>query len=122
MEDLKNQESLNGQNVSAVETNERKKCYRCGMLLPVSEFNKSRMAKDGLQCMCRRCQSEVQRERYSKKVAEITSTSGKGLVKVYAHAELAKFHPRELMEELKARGFRWEYMLEPQKKIFYDKI
>ena len=28
----------------------------------------------------------------------------------------------ELMEELKARGFRWEYMLEPQKKIFYDKI
>lgn len=61
MEDLKNQESLNGQNVSAVETIERKKCYRCGMLLPVSEFNNNRKAKDGLQGMCRRCQSEAHR-------------------------------------------------------------
>jgi hypothetical protein len=42
--------------------------------------------------------------------------------KVYTNSELSKFTPRALMAELKARGFRWEYMLEPQKKIMYDKI
>lgn len=42
--------------------------------------------------------------------------------KVYAYPGLAKFTPRQLMEELKARGFRWEYIIEPQRRIMFDKI
>lgn len=42
--------------------------------------------------------------------------------KVSAHPELAKFTPRQLMEELKSRGFKWEYMLEPVRKIMFEKI
>lgn len=53
---------------------------------------------------------------------DMAHTTEHKLIKVYAHPELAKFHPRQLMEELKARGWRWEYMLEPQKKIYFDKI
>ena len=44
------------------------------------------------------------------------------MIKVYSNAELAKFSPRQLMEELKARGFKWDYMLEPQRKIYFEKI
>jgi predicted HTH domain antitoxin len=44
------------------------------------------------------------------------------MIKIYSNVELAKFSPRQLMEELKARGFRWDYMLEPQKKIYFEKI
>jgi hypothetical protein len=44
------------------------------------------------------------------------------MLRVYSDSALAKFTPRQLMAELKARGFRWEYMLEPQKKIYFDKI
>lgn len=44
------------------------------------------------------------------------------LLKVYSSPELAKFTPRQLMHELKARGYKWEYVLEPQMKVMYDKI
>ena len=44
------------------------------------------------------------------------------MAKVYTNPELAKFTPREMMAELKARGFKWEYMLEPQRKVYFDKI
>jgi hypothetical protein len=44
------------------------------------------------------------------------------LLKVFTNPELAKFSPRDLMTEIKARGFKWEYMLEPQKKIMYEKL
>ena len=53
-----------------------------------------------------------------KAEAKITAS----MHKVYAHPELAKFTPRQLMEELKSRGFKWEYMLEPQRKIMFEKI
>lgn len=39
-----------------------------------------------------------------------------------SNPDLEKFTPRQLMEELKSRGFTWDYMLEPQKKIFFNKI
>lgn len=68
------------------------------------------MAKspDGHQPYCKDCRSEMASER-TKKIR---------LSKVYSNPELAKFTPRQLMEELKSRGFRWDYMLEPQKKDY----
>lgn len=116
-----------------------KKCYKCGRLLPKTSFNKNCRTKDGLQGECRECHAETMRAYHLKVAAEkkalktaITtieqtmeqkaSTMEHKLTKVYAHAELSSFTPRQLMEELKARGFRWEYMLEPQRKIYFEKI
>lgn len=56
----------------------------------------------------------------AKTIDKVEKTDSK--IKVYSNADLARFTPRQLMEELKARGFRWDYMLEPQRKIFFDKI
>jgi superfamily II helicase len=35
-----------------------KVCSKCGQELPVSEFNKNKTNKDGLQNMCKRCAKE----------------------------------------------------------------
>lgn len=116
-----------------------KKCYRCGRLLPKTSFNKNCRAKDGLQGECRECHAETMKAYHIKKAKEIkavrnaiatseqameqkTAMMEHKLTKVYAHAGLSSFTPRQMMEELKARGFRWEYMLEPQRKIYFEKI
>lgn len=42
-----------------------KVCRECGRELPISEFNKRRTAKDGLQDRCRDCFSAYNRRRYA---------------------------------------------------------
>lgn len=42
-----------------------KRCAKCGRELPVSEFNKKRNSRDGLQDTCRKCFSDYNRERYA---------------------------------------------------------
>lgn len=93
-------------------TTTTKKCKRCGRELPIESFHKMAKSPDGHQPYCKDCRSEMASERTKKK----------RLSKVYSNPELAKFTPRQLMEELKSRGFRWDYMLEPQKRIMFDKI
>lgn len=106
-----------------------KKCAKCGNEYPVTEFYKNNKHKDGLQSYCKRCQNEVSTEsarRFSAKkksvIDKIETAEHTTLFKVYGNPKLAEFTPRELMVELKSRGFRWEYMLEPQRKIMYDKL
>lgn len=100
-----------------MEENVTKVCNKCGRELPIEAFSKKTKSKDGLQDMCKECQSAYNREHLLKKKAEAHK-----MIPVYTNPELAKFHPRELMAELKARGFRWEYMLEPQRKIMWEKV
>lgn len=111
-----------------------KKCAKCGMELPTSNFCKQTKSRDGLHSYCKECNKRLAKASYHKNkeqknamealnhTVQVQNASGVTMTKVYAHAELAKFTPRQLMEELKARGFRWEYMLEPQRKIMFDKI
>ena len=35
---------------------------------------------------------------------------------------LAKFHPRELLAELKARGYEWVKMYAPRQEVLYSKV
>jgi hypothetical protein len=104
-----------------------KYCKRCNQEKPVSEFNRQARRKDGLQFYCKECQHGMNHKGYhNRKKAEvkrtIISVDEKNLVKVYAHPELAKFTPRQLMEELKSRGFTWTSMYEPRREIKFEKI
>lgn len=98
-------------------SNDVKLCSHCKKILPIHHFCK---LGNGYQSWCKECK----KERYhSKKNTEYkTKDKNEHIHKVYAHLELAKFTPRQLMEELKSRGFKWDYMLEPQRKIMFDKI
>lgn len=100
-----------------------KRCAKCGRELPVENFYKSRRASDGLQSYCKECHASTSTE-YQRacRKKEKEATEHTTLLKVYGNPKLAEFTPRELMVELKARGFRWEYMIEPQRRIMYDKL
>lgn len=96
---------------------ETKVCNKCGRELPKESFNKRNASKDGLQDYCKDCMRVLNKARWER-----IKDKEDNLHKVYSNPDLARFTPRELMAELKARGFKWEYMLEPQKRIMYDKI
>lgn len=121
------------------ETVRTKKCPKCGRELPTTEFYTNIRNKDGFQDRCKDCQREWNREYQRKKAEErkkatlnnedkietekvVIDAKEHTMAKVYSEPELAKFTPRQLMQELKARGYRWEYMLEPQRKVYFDKI
>lgn len=71
-----------------------KKCSKCGRELPVSEFYvKKKGAADGLQAWCKRCQKERVRTNYTNKPC---------------NPDLAQFTPRQLIEELRHRGYTGE--------------
>lgn len=82
-----------------------KRCNRCGRELDESEFYKHKRAKDGLQPYCKQCQKELQRmsiKAIMPRLKEPQIREGK------TNPELAQFTPRQLMEELKARGYTGE--------------
>lgn len=103
----------------------KKKCPTCGRELPVSEFSKNPHCKDGLFAICKECARASHKKAVGKtggKPADVYSgvkTADKvvheaaqaGFVlssakKVWYKAELASVSNRDLIEELKARGFK----------------
>jgi hypothetical protein len=89
-----------------------KVCRKCGRELPLSEFHKKSSAKDGLQPFCKECSNKMasecaKRSREKKKAQKIENerVEFEKKYKIYTNKELAKFTPRELILELKARGY-----------------
>ena len=80
---------------------ETKICKKCGKELPVDKFYKNKSQKDGFGYYCKDCVNAYK----SSKKANAKGGGGK-LTKVFANPGLAKFKPRELIEELKARGYK----------------
>lgn len=83
-----------------------KRCSKCGRELPVSEFNKRARSADGLQSYCRECIQKYNNER--PKTWGVTSQNTNKLNKIYFSEKLAGFTPRELIAELRARGYNGE--------------
>lgn len=48
-----------------------KRCSKCGRILPITEFNKSKSMKDGRFCYCKDCSKELKKAYYAKHRGEI---------------------------------------------------
>lgn len=85
--------------MTLMEATEFVKCTKCGNKYPLSQFPIDARAKTGHRTICRDCFNAQQRERYAKKKQKKEETP------------LSKFTSRELILELRARGYRGELVL-----------
>lgn len=100
-----------------------KKCSKCGGEFEKEMFYVNNKNNDGLDNYCKECRKAMNKLNLQKRIERSKDISdAQTLLKVYSSPELAKFTPRQLMQELKSRGYKWEYMLEPQRKVMFDKI
>lgn len=89
-----------------------KVCAKCKRELPVTEFHRNKATKDGLQSHCKECAKHY----------DANKKQQKKLLPVYTNPELSKFQPRDLLAELKARGYEWEKMYAPRQEVLYSKV
>lgn len=92
---------------------ETKICVCCGKVLPIENFGRNRQSSDGRMVTCKECTNKRYRENYKKRKNSETasaSTSTTNVTKTKLdddgrNPDLAKFHARELIAELKARNY-----------------
>lgn len=87
---------------------ETKVCKKCGRELPVSNFRHGKAnGVDFITSICTECISALQKAGRAKKKAE-KKKSQQDLVEDAKKMRLSEFTPRELMLELKRRGYEGE--------------
>lgn len=80
-----------------------KVCKKCGQELPLDQFYASVNCKDGHLNVCKKCKNS-----HDKLRNQIKKESQSGIHKVFVNPDLAKFTPRQLIEELRGRGYTGE--------------
>lgn len=80
-----------------------KTCRRCGRTLPIEQFYADKNSPDGHKIYCRECSAEMVKESAARrKERNAPQTMGGGDV----NGPLSTFKPRELIEELRRRGYK----------------
>lgn len=80
-----------------------KKCACCGKELPVENFGKCANNQDGLYSYCKECTRAKARETYARsrhQAKEVVTSAVRSI-----NVELQRFTPRELIAELRSRGY-----------------
>lgn len=87
---------------------ETKRCTVCGRELPIEEFGSNRASKDGKSCWCKECTRKKQKESFERRKAAAKQLALEKIIvplRGQSDSPLAGFTPRQLMEELKSRGY-----------------
>lgn len=94
-----------------------KVCHKCGRELPLENFYVNKSLKGGHDNTCKECKNtyvkdwaKKNREKKKLQAKENERIEFEKKYKIYTDKELAKFTPRELMLELKARGYEGELL------------
>ena len=83
--------------------NKAKKCTMCGRMLTLDNFRRVNFAEDGHASHCKDCAKKMRREKVEHKTNEgviVRDVKGGG------NPELEKFSNRDLIEEIKYRGYK----------------
>ena len=86
-----------------------KVCKHCGRELPEENFGKCSKSSDGLQWWCNECRSKYGKEQRAAKKREKEDIKNKIFdAPANTDSELSKYSSRELLTELRKRGFSGE--------------
>lgn len=104
-------------------------CLKCKQELPESSFSKGKN-KFGKHSYCKECDKRLSKERYRKKLSKQNTTitvqkqkeEKRVLHKVYKNPELAHFTNRQLLEEIKERGYTGKLYFTNEIQLQYIKI
>lgn len=96
---------------------EIKECKTCHAIKPINEFHKHPQYADGHDSTCRACRNEQRKQRMKNQKNEQSVNRPLKMHPVYSNPELAKFTPRQLMDELKARGYSGELHITQKIKL-----
>jgi hypothetical protein len=89
---------------------ETKECKVCHTIKPINEFHKHPQYADGHDSTCSACRNEQRKKRRQNQKNERPVNLHPKIHPVYSNPELAKFTPRQLIEELKSRGYSGELL------------
>ena len=91
---------------------ETKICVCCGKVLPIENFGRNKQSSDGRMVTCKECTNKRYRENYRKRKSVVTPSASSSTAATKTkldddgrNPDLAKFHARELIAELKARHY-----------------
>lgn len=88
---------------------ETKKCKKCGRELPLDAFGNLSTSPDGKYDRCKECVNKQQRDDYARRKAKEQGISTETPMGGGIDA-LKIFTPRQLLKELKSRGYVWTGM------------
>ena len=98
---------------------EMKICKKCGRELPLEAFGNLSTSPDGKYDRCKECVNQQQKinrnQRKAKEQGITTETPMGGGIDA-----LKSFTPRQLLKELKSRGYIWENMYVKRKVVYED--
>ena len=104
-------------------------CQCCGKELPITEFYKNSVTKDGFEPYCKTCKAESNKMCYEKRkqlrtqIKELQEQNEELRQRIIVNREknLTLYDGRELLAELKRRGYVWQKMAVMQ-EVDYAKI
>lgn len=84
-----------------------KTCSKCGAQSDESMCYVNNANKDHRDTFCKECRKKANNER-RKRMSQSDSVvvESNSLINVYSNPDLALYTPRQLMQELKARGYK----------------
>ena len=91
-----------------------KVCSKCGRELPIESFGKNHTCKDCKNAYIKEWARKNKEKKKARKIEE-ERIEFEGKYKIYTCKELAPFTPRELMLELKARGYTGDLLYQEVK-------
>jgi len=94
-----------------------KVCPKCGRELQLSEFSKSSNSKDGYQHHCKDCQRMANKANKKRKKAINLLDYVVNSEQANLNPKLEGFTPRELLTELRARGYRGDLLWQVKVKL-----